>query len=138
MIKIADKDDILYIAVMMMALYKEIQPSHYSKNIDVYISQVVKHMSMPSDTVYVAKGGFFIVRDETEPMAPTLRRYNGIRVYIDPDHRKGSLLARFYDRLFTDFPDGEILGITEINSEHIKVLDKRHTLIAKVYRLNRR
>jgi len=138
MIKIATKDDILFIATMMMALYKEVQPDHYSRDIDVYISQVIKHMHLPTDTVYVAEGGFFIVRDETEPMAPTLHRYNGIRVYIDPAYRHSSLLARFYDRLFTDYTDGDILGVTEINSEHIKVLDKRHTLIAKVYRLNRR
>ena len=61
-----------------------------------------------------------------------------MRVYIQPEHRHSSLLARFYKRLFEDFPDGDIMGVTEIHSEHIKVLDKRHELVAKVYRMNRR
>ena len=137
MIKIATSKDILTVARMMMALYKEIQPQYATDDLEVYAMEVRKHIQSPTDTLYVAEGGFFIVRDETEPMTPNLHRYNGIRVFIAPSYRNGSLLARFYDRLFTDFPNGEIMGITEINSEHIKVLDKRHTLIAKVYRLNR-
>jgi len=139
MIRIAEHKDSYTIATMMMALYKEIQPDHYSKEEVVYLEEVLKHLDDPRDTVYIDNDdrGFYIVRDETEPMSPTLHRYNGIRVFIYPEHRHSSLLARFYDRLFKDYPNGEILGVTEIQSEHIKVLDKRHTLIAKVYRLNR-
>jgi hypothetical protein len=65
------------------------------------------------------------------------RIYNGIRVYIKPKYRKGRLLKQFYDIMFETF-DGEIWGMTEAHSEHIKVLDKRHTLVAKVYKLERR
>jgi len=140
MIRLAHENDVVMLAGMLRDLYKELQPAHYSKDLVVYIDQMYKHFESAVDTVYVEDnyGGFFIVRDETEPMAPTLNRYNGIAVYIRPESRHSSLLARFYKRLFEDFPNGEILGQTEINSEHIKVLDKRHTLIAKVYRLQRR
>lgn len=138
MIREANIKDLVHISEMMIDLYKELMPDHYSKDIKVYMTAVLEHLQNKKDTVYVADHGFFIVRDETEPMAPTMKRFNGIRVYIQPEHRHTSLLARFYDRLFKDFPEGHIMGITEINSEHIKVLDKRHELVAKVYRLNRR
>ncbi len=139
MIRIADKNDVYILANMMLALYKELQPDHYTNILDVYIQEVRERLYDPRDVIYIDNDlrGFYIVRDETEPMAPTLKRYNGIRVYIYPEHRHSSLLARFYDRLWKDYPEGEILGVTEIDSEHIPVLDKRHTLIAKVYRLNR-
>ncbi len=140
MIRVATIVDVPAVAGMMFLMYKELFPEHCSTDNSVFIKEVIKHYVSDTDTVYVDSDhrGFFIVRNETEPMAPTLERYNGIRVYIKPEHRKTNLLAQFYDRLFTDFPTGEILGITEIESEHIKVLDKRHTLIAKMYRLNRR
>lgn len=139
MVRIANKDDLIHIAVMVRELYYEIAPLHATNDIHDYFKVVIEHHMNPLDTIYVDDElrGFFIVRDETEPMAPTLRRYNGIRVYIKPPHRHSSLLARFYKQLFKDFPDGDILGFTEINSPHIAVLDKRHTLIAKVYKLNR-
>lgn len=139
MIKIAEYKDVTEIAKMMRELYQELQPAHATSDINVYFKDALDSLIKDTDTTYIEKGkGFFTVRNETEPMTPTLERYNGIRVYIYPEHRNSSLLARFYDRLFKDFPNGEILGVTEINSEHIRVLDKRHTLIAKMYRLKRR
>jgi len=137
MIKIADLNDLNKLSSMMMALYIEMTPEHAVTDEHIYRLEVMRHLTDNRDTVYVAEHGFFIVRDETEPMAPTLNRYNGIRVYIEPEHRHSRLLANFYKRLFKDFPHGDILGMTEIESEHIKVLDKRHTLIAKVYKLKR-
>lgn len=137
MIKIANIYDLDKLAVMLQELYIELMPDHAVTDTLVYRFEITKHLADPRDTIYIADHGFFIVRDETEPMAPTLHRYNGIRVYIQPEHRHSSLLARFYKRLFKDFPDGDIMGITEITSEHIKVLDKRHELVAKVYKLKR-
>ena len=137
MIKIATSTDLTKLTNMMIALYTEMIPAHASTDELVYRREVMRHIMDKRDTIYIAKHGFFIVRDETELIAPTLHRYNGIRVYIEPEHRHTRLLANFYKRLFEDFPDGDILGSTEINSEHIKVLDKRHTLIAKVYKLKR-
>ena len=137
MVRIANLNDLADLATMLKALYKEMTPAHAISDDIVYRLEVMKHLTDCRDTVYIADHGFFIIRDETEPMAPTLHRYNGIRVYIEPEHRHTRLLASFYNRLFEDFPEGDILGVTEINSEHIDILDKRHDLIAKVYKLKR-
>lgn len=137
MIRLADINDLTPLADMMMDMYLEMMPDHCSLDLRDYRLAVMEHLTTSKEWVYISEGGFFVVRDETEPIAPKFKRYNGVRVYIKPEHRHSSLLARFYKRLFKDFPDGEILGMTEINSEHIKVLDKRHDLIAKVYKLKR-
>jgi hypothetical protein len=137
MIRIAQLEDVGHLAKMMMSMYKELQPDYASNDDMVYRQSIIDSIVNPLETVYVHEHGFFIVRDETEPMMPTLNRYNGIRVYIEPEHRKGFLLASFYKRLFNDFPDGDILGMTESNSEHIKVLDKRHIEVARIYILKR-
>lgn len=137
MIRIAELSDLPRLALMLRELYREITPDHASEDLHDYRQVIMEHLLDDRDYVYVADGGFFIVRDETEIIAPTLHRFNGLKVYIEPEHRHSSLLANFYKRLFEDFPDGDILGMTEIDSEHIKVLDKRHTLIAKVYKLER-
>jgi hypothetical protein len=124
---------------MLAEMYQEVFPANCSTRMNDYITTIVEHFNDSRDTVYLDSEfrGFFIVRDETEIIAPTLKRYNGIRVYIRKEFRKGRLLTEFYARLFEDFPDGAILGSTEIDSEHIAVLDKRHELIAKVYKLRR-
>lgn len=137
MIRLANISDLQTVSEMMMAMYIELMPEYCSQDIHDYRKATIEHLCNPKEWIYIADGGFFVVRDETEDIAPLFKRYNGVRVYIQPEHRHTSLLARFYKRLFKDFPDGEILGMTEINSEHIKVLDKRHDLIAKVYRLKR-
>jgi len=140
MIKQATEKDIPFLATMLAEMYHEVFPAHYSTDLNTYVSTIVEHFNNPKDTIYIDSQyrGFFIIRDETESIAPTLIRYNGIRVYIKKEYRKGRLLTEFYARLFEDFPDGAILGSTEIDSEHIAVLDKRHELIAKVYKLKRR
>jgi len=139
MIKIAEKEDIIILSVMLSNMYHELFGADASDSVDDYINTIVAHFNDCRDTIYIDNlgRGFFIVRDETEAIAPNLHRYNGIRVYIQEEHRKGRLLAEFYARLFEDFPNGDILGQTEIDSEHIAVLDKRHTRIANVYKLRR-
>jgi len=137
MIRIANVSDLSELSEMLYELYKELMPEHYSQDTFVYRQCIMEHILDSRDTVYIHDNGFFIVRDETEPMAPSLNRYNGIRVYIKPEHRRSSLLAKFYKRLFQDFPDGDILGMTEIGSDHIEVLAKRHELIAHLYKLKR-
>lgn len=135
----AEQKHITILAMLLAEMYQEVFPAHASTDMNMYITTIVEHFNDPRDSVYLddTNKGFFIVRDETEAIAPTLLRYNGIRVYIRKEHRKGRLLTEFYARLFKDFPDGAILGSTEIDSEHIAVLDKRHELIAKVYKLRR-
>ena len=138
MIREANKTDVGDLAVMLRELYMEMMSEYAMTNINIYRSVIQEHLDDDRDTVYIEESkGFFIVRDETEPMTPELNRYNGIRVYIKPQHRHTRLLANFYKRLFEDFPNGDILGSTEIDSPHIRVLDKRHSCIAKVYKLKR-
>ncbi len=139
MIRLAENKDITIIANMLLCMSVELWGDKASLDKAVYNKVIDAHITNPKDSVYVDSEyrGFFIVRDETEAITPELHRFNGIRVYIHPNYRKSPLLTLFYERLFHDFPNGDILGMTEINSEHIKVLDKRHELIAKVYKLNR-
>ncbi len=139
MINLAKQEDIPLLAVMLHRMYVELFEAQASEDMNVYISCIIDHFNDSRDRVYIdSQGrGFFIMRDETEALAPTMKRYNGLRVYINEDSRKGRLLSEFYARLFEDYPDGDIIGVTEINSEHITVLDKRHTRIANMYKLNR-
>ena len=136
-IRIANNTDIGHLSNMLMKMYKELQPDYASDDKLVYRQSIVASLNNELETVYVHEHGFFIIRDETEPMMPDLQRFNGLRVYIEPEHRKGFLLASFYKRLFEDFPTGDILGMTESNSEHIDVLDKRHIEVARIYILKR-
>jgi len=139
MIRLAKEDELETVAQMMRLMYMELWEAHASQDLEVYLDEVHNHYNDPKDFVYVDEKfrGFFVVRDETEPMTPDLVRYNGIRVFIHPNYRKSPLLALFYSHLFQEFPNGEILGMTDINSLHIPVMEKRHELIAKVYKLNR-
>ena len=139
MIRLATQKDKDELALMLLAMYVELFQEEASYNMAVYQDEIQKHLDNPRDYIYVDEDykGFFVVRDETEAMTPNLHRYNGIRVFIAKQYRRSPLLALFYSHLFHDFPDGDILGMTEINSDHIPVLDKRHELIAKVYKLKR-
>ena len=128
------------IAMMMKAMATELYPEHASWDDNVYWDETFKCMEDSDYSVFVDDElrGFFIVKDDHDPIFPTIKRYIGTKVYIAPSHRKGRLLRQFYDKLFEEFPDGDILGLTEINSEHIPVLNKRHEHIANVYKLKRR
>jgi len=135
----AEKEHIPIIAIMLHEMYAELFPAHAVSDINIYINEVVKMFNDIKTRVFIDDSfkGFIQVRDETEPIAPTMIRIHGVRVYIRLEYRKTRLLAEFYAKLFKEFPDGDILGVTEIHSEHIAVLDKRHTRIANMYKLNR-
>jgi hypothetical protein len=139
MIKEAEFKDIIPVSVMLHLMYKEVFGDDTVDNLDVYIKEVMTLFLDDKQTILIDSKyrGFFIVTDISEPMLKT-PRYQGTRVYIRPDYRKSKLLKEFYDELFKRFDKGIILGQTEITSEHIKVMDKRHNLVAKVYELNRR
>jgi hypothetical protein len=131
-------EDIKIVAVMLRAMYLEVFGyTEALTDLELYEDEIVKCMADNTQTILVDDSlrGFFIVQDISEPMLKT-KRYQGTRVYIHPKHRKGKLLKEFYDYLFENF-DGIILGNTEITSEHIKVMDKRHELVSKVYKLRR-
>jgi hypothetical protein len=117
---------------------REVSPEHAAKNPATYVKAVHDYLADDTLTVYVDDGlrGFFIVKDDYDPCFPTLHRAIGTKVYIKPKYRGGRVLAQFYAKLFEDFANYEILGLTEIDSPHIPVLEKRHKRIANVYVLN--
>ena len=133
----ATKKDVKNLAQMVRQMYKELQPNYATDDIKVYKKVVKEALKSPIDRIYIHKDGFFQVRDESEPTMPDLKRYNGVRVFIKPHARNGRLLANFYKRLFADYPEGDILGMTESNSKHIPIMDKRHIEVARIYVLDR-
>ena len=139
MIRKANIDDVLALASMMHKMYIEVYPDYAVEDSTPYIVEVVKCIYDPKQTIFIEDDmkGFFIVVDETEAMTPELKVYNGTRVYIQKECRNGRVLKEFYDTIFDKYPDGDILGLTVITSEHIKVLDKRHTRVANLYKLKR-
>ena len=139
MIRIANTQDLIYVADMLRSMYIELFGDLAVRDIDTYFKEVCAHHINDTHYLYIneERTGFFVVLDITSPMAPTMKRYNGDRVYIKPEARGARLLYKFYAKLFEDFPDGDILGYTEANSSHIKVLDKRHDLVCNVYKLKR-
>ena len=135
----ASTTDTEVLASMLRDMMLELFGTCAENDIMCYNKMISDHFKNKKDTIYIDSDhkGFFIVRDETEICVPGRKIYNGVRVYIKPEYRKTRLLKRFYDRLYQDFLDGEIWGLTEINSEHIPVMDKRHECVAKVYKLRR-
>ena len=138
MIKLAEFKDLPFIAIMLQAMYKEVFGDEASDEAILYHQAILASFVDMSETILVDNDyrGFFIVKNISEPMLKT-PRYQGTRVYIKPEVRHGKLLKEFYDELFKRFDKGLIFGNTEIDSPHIKVLDKRHKLISKVYELKR-
>lgn len=139
MIRKATIKDCQSVAEMMMNMTMEVSPEYASHEFLDYKQETMNHFTKETDTIYVddAHKGFFIVRDEVECTTPSLHRIVGMKVYIRPEHRNGFLLAEFYKKLFVDYPNGDIMGVTEIGSKHIAVLEKRHERVANVYRLKR-
>lgn len=139
MIRRALDTDILDVARLLFELYKEVFAEHYTDDRAEYISEVIRCMNDPKQKIFIDDElrGFFIVVDSSEPLTPTLQRFEGTRVYIVPEHRGSRVLKEFYSTLFKEYPTGDIIGFTEVGSDHIPVLEKRHTRIANVYRLNR-
>lgn len=139
MVRLASYKDLAPLSELLQAMAKELMPEYATDDNMVYRSEVLKYLHDEEYHVYIDDRyrGFFMVKDDTEPVYPGYHRYIGTKVYIKDDYRGGRLLKQFYDKLFTDFKDGDIVGLTEIDSAHIPVLDKRHKLIAKVYLLNK-
>ncbi len=131
--------DVQILSLMLRDMMIELFEDRAVSDTRCYEDMILSHFKDDKTIIYIDndKRGFFIVRDETEPCVPDRKIYNPIRVYIRPEYRNTRLLYRFYQRLFRDFPSGEIWGLTEINSQHIPVLDKRHECVAKVYKLRR-
>ena len=139
MVRRATEKDEKILAELLEDMTRELWPDHATPNHKEYLREIRKHFWGTKDHIYIDDQGrgFFIVRDETEALTPDRKILNGLRVYIRPEARKGRVLSQFYDIMFKDFPDYEIWGLTEWNSEHNKVLLKRHEPVAIVYKLKR-
>jgi len=108
MIRLMKEHEILQVARLLESMVAEVFPSHYTQgNSILFIRGVQKHID-DGDSIYVddALRGFFIVKDVTDIVTPSLKIYEGTRVYIKPEYRKGRLLSEFYQRLYDDFQIG--------------------------------
>lgn len=124
---------------MLHLMYTEVFGAKASENPHDYLVEVFKIYSDTSKFIFVDEelNGFFMVERRWSPLTPLVDRVEATNVYITPNKRHSKLLYHFYEKLFDTFPTSEIIGVTEANSEHIKVLDKRHKLISKVYSIKR-
>lgn len=129
--KIEDK---ILLASFLKAMYNELQPDS-AKDFQPYVDMAEKYLANDYCFTDNKHRGMFIMKDESVPALPT-RLWNGVAVYIKPEYRKSRLLKEFYAYMFDNFK-GTIMGYTEVNSEHNKVLLKRHNLLGYVYEMNR-
>jgi hypothetical protein len=130
---IATLSDLTYISKLLRFMYLELGPSEYLDKTELWEELALSHIN--KDTVLFDHRGMFIVRDETLCVHKT-KVWNGVSVYIKPEFRHTRCLQEYYKYLFENFK-GRILGFTEVNSKHNKVLLKRHKLLGYVYELYR-
>ena len=137
--RIAKAEDTLPIANMLKRMAIEILPEYASDDDDVYWNEVFKYMRDPEYYVYVDHKyrGFFMVKDDIDPIYEDYHRYIFTKIYIYPEYRGGRVYKNMTEKVIEDFKDGDVIGVTEINSPHIHTLEKRHERIANVYKLNK-
>ena len=139
MVRKAVAEDTLILSLMLKEMAVELFPANAVADNDIYWDEIFKYMR--DDTIHIfiddELRGFFMVKEESEPIYSDMTRYIWTKVFIYPKHRKGRILKCFYDKVEDAFPTGDIIGLTEINSEHIPVLEKRHQRIANVYKFIR-
>ncbi len=134
MVRVATFNDIEELAFMLRSMTEEVFGKYASKNSIAYTNTIKRHLI--KDKIYVDDKlrGFAILEDATEAITPNLKRIIISRAYIKPSERNKTVYGRIYHKIISDYADYDIVGMTEINSPHIPVLDKHQELIAKVYR----
>jgi len=139
MVRLINDKEIPIVSNMLKDMSKELWSDLASDNYLLYERYIRSILFTNKTRIYVDDlyRGFFIVRDETVEYIPNRKIVNGQAVYIKPEHRYKNILNEFYDKLFEDYKDYEIWGLTEYDSEHNKVLLKRHIPVAIVYKLQR-
>jgi len=139
MVRLIDKEEIPKVAVLMKAMAKELMGDSATDDVAVYVKAVFDAYKDKTQHIYVDDNykGFFILKDDYEEIYPDYHRYIMTKIYIKPEARKGTLYRDMYLKVVEDFPTGDILGVTEIDSQHIPILEKRHKRIANVYQLDR-
>ena len=131
--KVANQSDSYTLALLLKDMYFELDSDSYVEDLNLWLDLANLHIK--KDTVLIDSRGFFILRDETLPVHKE-KVWNGVAVYVKPEFRNSKALKDYYKFMFSNFK-GTILGFTEINSLHNKVLLKRHKLVGYVYVLNR-
>lgn len=131
--RFATSNDIDKVAELLRAMYIEVSPTDTIDNLELFKQLALSYLEKAF--IIIDERGFFIVQDET-PIVKKTKIWNGVAVYIKPEFRKTTALRDFYNFMFNTFA-GTIMGFTEANSEHNKVLLKRHKLLGYVYELYR-
>lgn len=134
MVRLATFKDMNELAYMLRSMTEEVFGDKAAKSPIAYTNTIKRHLI--KDKIYVdgKLRGFAILEDATEAITPNLKRIIISRAYIKPSARNKTVYGRIYHKIISDYPDYEIVGMTEINSPHIPILDKHQELIAKVYR----
>jgi len=131
--------DVSKVAELLQALTIELMPEYATSDELAYRAEVMGWLNSDVYTVFVDDDyrGFIVLLDESERITPNYHRIINTKIYIKPEARGSTLYSHFYKAMLQEFPTGDIMGLTEVNSPHIKTLDKRHERIAIVYRVNR-
>ena len=133
MIRKATQKDLTLVAKLLKAMYTELKASE-ELYLDKFEELAQHHLA--NDDVWLYKTyALYIMRDET-PCVYKVKQWNGVSVYILPERRKGTILARLYKHMFNHYK-GVIMGFTEVASPHNEVLLKRHELLGHVYKMRR-
>jgi len=140
MVREANAGDTSTLALMLKKMSVEMMPEYATDNDGMYWATVMEWLEEPNTYVFVDNvlRGFFVVIDDSEDIFPDYHRYVISKVYIEPQYRKTKLYSRFFNFVYEEFTDGDVIGVTEIGSDHIPVLEKRHERIANVYRMTRK
>jgi len=139
MVRKATAEDTMKIALLLKKMAIELMPEYASDNDMTYFHTICEWIDDKDTHIYVDNlyRGFYVIVDDHEAIFPDYHRYINTKVYIEPQYRKTRLYSKFFRKVLEDFSDGDIIGVTEINSEHIPVLEKRHERIANVYKVNK-
>ena len=124
------------LAQMYRDMYLELMPEQCKKDIQSYIDRMKYFIKNYDVWVDTQLRGFFAIKEITDPITPNKILYDGMSVYIKPEYRKTKLLYYFYNCMFDNYK-GDIIGFVAPNSEHLKVLKKRHKLLGFNYILER-
>jgi len=133
MIRVATKNDTSLVASLLLAMYCEVK-SKDNLLLDQFESLAIKHIEEDEVWLYADKA-LYIMRDDT-PCVERTKLWNGVSVYIAPELRGSTVLAKLYKHMFEHY-EGTIMGFTEVNSLHNRVLLKRHKLLGFVYEMRR-
>jgi hypothetical protein len=127
------------LAHLLRDMYKEVFVDSALSDIVIYRNEVLKCLKDQTCTVILVNEtiGFAMIRDDTELMTPTLKRYNITRVYVKPECRGGRAYTTMKNWIATNFSDGDVIGMTEVNSNHLPILLKREEVVAVVIKMKK-